>query len=126
MKQVLGWFFLLVFLMGHTEMVQVLRLPFLCLHYLEHKTEKEPLTLATYLHVHYAHTSDADDDAAEDARLPFKNLPPSWLAQQDFVADVPRVLLMEDALMASPEFSFPSTSNVYSQYLASIWQPPQA
>lgn len=124
-RSIVGWF-LVVFIMGHTQMVQVLRLPFLCVHYWEHRSEGDPLTLAAYLHNHYAHDNDADNDAADDARLPFKTLPPSWQAQQDFVADIPGLVLPKDTTDGGAEFSLACASNVYSPYLAAIWQPPQA
>jgi hypothetical protein len=62
---------LLVFSLAGTEFGQILRLPVLVEHYLEHRKEHQSLGIGEFLLIHYSrqHTQGANE---QDRQLPFK------------------------------------------------------
>lgn len=61
-------------LAGSTEIHQLLKLPVLIQHYLQHRKKDTSLSFIEFIKIHYAgkaHPNDNDD--SEDGRLPFKS-----------------------------------------------------
>lgn len=124
-KRIIAISFLFIFLTANTAFGQMLRLPTLVHHYLEH-VEWDNMTLFEFLSEHYAVNINHPDDKHHDhQKLPFKT------------ADCHTSQVV--TLVPQPTFSicqiFPETIELkksirnqqhYSNaYLNSIWQPPR-
>lgn len=116
---------LVSYLSSSTQLIEVLKLPFLIEHYFEHKAENKNLTFLQYLKLHYAETKHYAQDHKEK-QLPFKTIP-----QAAFNV----VAINKTDFVESINYNFPSTnfikhtahycSKYISFYTANIWQPPK-
>jgi hypothetical protein len=61
------------FLIGSTELHQLLKIPFLVIHYNHHKQENKYFTFVDFLSLHYSKNHPDDNDDKEDSKLPFKS-----------------------------------------------------
>lgn len=105
---------------------ELLKLPVLIQHYLQHCKETRSLSVEEFLRVHYLQDNGPDSDFRKDTQLPFKSMDAMI---HSHVVVIPFVL---------PEFSFkpvavtvnklytPLRLPILTQMLASIWQPPKA
>lgn len=64
----------LFFILQHTALNQLLKLPTLVEHYLEHQQRNHQLGVTDFLCMHYWGTDEDDDDEERDRQLPFKNV----------------------------------------------------
>ncbi len=107
-------------------MSQLLKIPLLVQHYLEHKEETHSITIWQFLYMHYAleNPKSVDND---DMKLPFKtstnishNIALGLPNNVDFElkAKVPQ-LVLQNKYYTQKDF-------VSSSFLSSIWQPPKA
>lgn len=69
-----GWFLLGTYLLVSTPAVEVLKLPVLLEHYLEHRAEAPEMGFGEYLKLHYFSGIEYDADYARDMQLPFKSI----------------------------------------------------
>lgn len=126
MRKAFAILFLTAYLFGTTEASQLLRLPLLVTHYLEHKQGDADLTIKAFLKMHYVDPQLFDDDYKQDMQLPFKTmqdalysvaptiLPVSHSYSFMFTAPAPeKPDVLNDAV---PEYLLPHT----------IFQPPKA
>lgn len=73
MKKRAAYIFLAIYLLGATELSQLLKMPVLLQHYMEHKMGNGNLSLAHFIYMHYV-TDDGDaTDEKRDQKLPFKS-----------------------------------------------------
>ena len=72
MKRLIAICMLTVFLGSATELHELLKLPHLLVHFIEH-TQTSGLSLSEYLHIHYAHDHENHKDEHHDKGcLPFQ------------------------------------------------------
>lgn len=119
--------FLFVFLFANTEFRQLLKLPVLVHHYLEHVELDENESLVNFLKIHYEREINHPDDIHGDhQRLPFKTA--------DFhSAHIPVILPHTHfELPAAGERTEVQDNKIYSieehysfAHLKNIWQPPR-
>ncbi|MCS7037176.1 MAG: hypothetical protein NZM41_10970 [Saprospiraceae bacterium] len=69
-----GWFLLGAYLWVGTPAAEVLKLPVLIEHYLEHRAEVPDMGFWEYLTLHYFSGIEYDADYARDLQLPFKSI----------------------------------------------------
>jgi hypothetical protein len=110
----------------NTELHELLKLPFLVHHYLEHKAENPDFTVLNFLKDHYANDkAQSSKTNKEHKNLPFKT--------PDFATSLP-VLAFDNfnkfLLKPTPIFSVKvkmvDNEIFYSSaVLNKIWQPPQ-
>ena len=114
-----------IFLTAHTALGQLLRLPTLVHHYLEH-VEWDNSTLLEFLCEHYAMKINHPDDKHHDhEKLPFKNLDfhtsqvMSIVPQATFSISqiIPDTVEIKKSIRKQQHYS--------NAYLNSIWQPPR-
>ena len=111
--------------MSATEIYQLLKLPLLVEHYLEHKKEKNDMSIWEFLHIHYAQRIVYDKDYEKDMKLPFK----SHNDCSDLLGSVsaaPPVPVYK--IYFSPTFQQVPIfvgSYFYTEFPDSIWQPPR-
>ncbi|MCS6929144.1 MAG: hypothetical protein NZM43_06565 [Saprospiraceae bacterium] len=73
-RHVFGWFLLGAYLWAGTPAAEVLKLPVLIEHYLEHRAEAPDMSFWEYLTLHYFSGIEYDADYARDLQLPFKSI----------------------------------------------------
>jgi hypothetical protein len=104
-----------------TEFVQVLKLPWLISHFIEHF--KEGQDVYAFMHEHYVHHHGSNSDQDEDNQLPFKttsiqqtNL--TYLLPPIGAITKPAVILHKNKLIL-PDIVLPS------DFLKDIFHPPR-
>ncbi|MCB0734451.1 MAG: hypothetical protein H6608_10010 [Flavobacteriales bacterium] len=115
---------LFFFTSSATELHQVIKLPVLIHHYLEHKHEHPHQDLANFLSDHYLNGSQHSDTHHEHNQLPFKS---------DHCSPVHIPVLLDGGsteltapLVASGEWLHSMSESMFSaQVLNTIWQPPK-
>ncbi|MCW5908019.1 MAG: hypothetical protein KIS94_09185 [Chitinophagales bacterium] len=112
-----------LFLVSNTEFHELLKLPLLVVHYIEHKTETPDITIAHFLDIHY-NTETKDDDYKRDSQLPFKSVehtsPNLFAFITHYVVKLPVLHFNTDT-----ELSTYRTPFISFQLLSNIWQPPK-
>lgn len=127
MKQTIAISLLLIHLFTATELYQLVKLPLLIEHFIEHKEAKSDLTFWKFLKLHYADDIVADEDHDQDMNLPFKSDDGCINISLTAVIGSP-----QSDLILKPYFSETKTFFAYkesflpSSFLSNIWQPPKA
>lgn len=115
---------LATYLFTTTELGQLLKIPILISHYLEHKASSN-LSLSQFLNMHYAQGDIKDADYANDMKLPFKthenctNFINTLVMQPFLLGSHPLCIHVEKA-----KYVFIANMCTFS-YNSSIWQPPK-
>lgn len=126
MKNILVYSLLSLFVLAHTELIQVVKLPLLVEHFLEHKSENKSVNIFSFLYIHYIKEVQTDNDYSEDIKLPFKsnqvsqNSSSSSLVPLQFILS--SVYVFITCLKNTAIFSF---NFISSSYHIAIWQPPR-
>jgi hypothetical protein len=68
-----AYIFLAIYLLGATELSQLLKIPLLIEHYTEHKLDNGNLSLLSFMYMHYVVDDGATTDEQKDQNLPFKS-----------------------------------------------------
>ena len=127
LRKIISISLLSMYLLCATELHQLLKLPLLMEHFVEHKKENRDLTLWGYLCIHYAHGAVEDADHAKDMKLPFKSN--EGCTDSNITAFVPNNFAseVEKPVINEPK-CFPSHDETFltSSFLSNIWQPPKS
>lgn len=114
--------------MATTELYQLLKLPFLVEHFIEHKEQNKDITLMQFLYLHYAYGDVKDADYEEDMKLPFKSHNHTITTN---IVDAVANTVLKITLYPKPYF-VPSKIIIISEeaffassYHSNIWQPPK-
>lgn len=126
MKKTVAILFMFLFLTAHTVLGQVLRLPILIHHYIEH-VELENKSLIDFLSEHYADKINHPDDKHHDhEKLPFKTIDNHHSAPIiDYKPSysIPSLKCFPQTRKVDGPIQGPQNSS--NAYLNSIWQPPK-
>jgi hypothetical protein len=68
-----AYIFLAIYLLGATELSQLLKIPLLIEHYTEHKLDNGNLSLLSFMYMHYVGDDGDTTDEQKDQNLPFKS-----------------------------------------------------
>lgn len=115
-----------VYLLSTTELHQLVKLPVLIEHFIEHRQENKNITLWGFLYMHYAQSDDKDGDYDKDMKLPFKahdcaaGLPIAGFTPQVFVTTI-----LKPTRGIRTHFPVYQEAWKPSAYLSTIWQPPK-
>lgn len=126
MKKFIAIGFLAVFLLTATEAHQLLKLPYVFKHFVQHHKQNSHLSFVAFLDIHYLHGSPKDKDYEEDMKLPFKSNDRCPVSQS-VVFVLPASLIIS----TKPQESTPNSGSFYKdhfiqgRYFSGIWQPPQ-
>lgn len=110
-----------LYLIASTEFHQVLRLPLLVQHYVEHREKVSDITFWEFLVMHYKTDVPHDD---QDISLPFKDCHHSLTAQASAMP-APIALASRAPVSTKPASVF-NQSQFHSTFLEEIFQPPKA
>lgn len=127
MVRKLGIFFLICYVFSATELSQLLKLPILIEHYIEHKQIQESLSVWQFLYIHYADSDLIDADSEHDLELPFKPCAHQMHADKPFQVNTAQSFILQDfgIICASPKLGYYQFKSSFT-YLESIWQPPKS
>lgn len=127
MKKTVSIILLFVFLSANTEAHQLLKLPFLVEHYLEHKHHNNNISFFDFLNMHYVMADDGDGDTPEDMQLPFKSDNACGnICSIGFVSQSNYQLAIKAVYTENELFNNHSVEFISSAFLSSIWQPPKS
>lgn len=126
LKKITAILFLLIFLLANTEMGQLLKLPVLVHHYLEHHDDDAGNSFVDFLHKHYAEQKTHPSANNEHEKLPFKShdlgFSQTILSYQppvEFEFKIDKPIPIKENIIYSTAFHSSSA-------LANIWQPPKS
>jgi hypothetical protein len=114
--------------MATTELYQLLKLPFLVEHFMEHQEQNKDITLLDFLYLHYANGDVKDADYEEDMKLPFKSHSNSVTTS---IVDVVANTVLKITIHPKPNFVelnviiISEEAFFASSYHSNIWQPPK-
>ncbi len=128
MKNKLSILFLIVYLFTATSFLELLKIPILIEHYVEHKNTDKNLSFIGFMVIHYFSKTVIDQDYEKDKKLPFKsdntcnncNVSHVYISQynkvdiQDFFNET----TLNTYYFIKDDFSISRCHN-------NIWQPPK-
>src|SRR5690606_6010804 len=118
MRKDISIFFAIVYMLATTPLVEVLKLPILVDHYLEHEEG-----FVEFM-VHHYGGHEMDDDWDKDMQLPF--MTNSALMIFAFNIPVSKFMLLPEYEFKAPDKKLIwDDSHFSSNYLADVFQPPQ-
>lgn len=122
MKRLITILLLAIFSVSFTEAGQLLKLPLLFEHYLDHRASNE-LSLSEFLYDHYVKSHPDDGDEEKDSRLPFKTATSisalQACAPESFWNWAPSVQYFEGS------FSLYQTRTLIMGSLSGVFHPPR-
>lgn len=119
--------FLSTYLFSATEFKQLLKLPLLVEHFIEHKEENKLITFWEFLTLHYKTTNVKDADYEKDMKLPFKSQ--TGLFSSIIIFHLfPNFDNLLNNIFPTSKKSYVITSEHFidSSAVCSIWQPPKS
>jgi hypothetical protein len=124
MKRILSIALISFYVISFTEVHQLIRLPLLVVHFIEHKALSKDITFIAFLKLHYS-TEAAHDD--RDMELPFKDCSHCVAAQSVVVLPCLKIELKQGIVaFAQQVHAVCYKKFVPSSHLSEIWQPPKA
>lgn len=103
-----------------------MRLPLLIGHFLHHNDHHKPIDLTDFLTEHYSETEHHDSDNEEHEHLPFHHHSDDCTTHHIQLAFLNvKNFCIQPILTGSKSKNSTYNANFASQFLASIWQPPQ-
>lgn len=115
-----------MYLFATTELSQLVKLPVLLEHFVEHKAQDSSIALWGFLCMHYAHGNVKDADHDKDMKLPFKSY--DGCSSSNNIAYIPK----DFGLITKPAYNESTVFNTYTEkiltsaFLSCIWQPPKS
>lgn len=113
---------LLILFASTNEVGQILKLPMLVSHYIDHHNE-EGQSLYAFFHEHYVHHHGSDNkDQDEDNRLPFKTT--IQQASVSYLMPATQIIISLTTLISKRKSTLPSFF-IPKNYLKDIFHPPR-
>ena len=106
-------------------MGELLKLPFLIQHFLEHHADDAGKSFLTFLHEHYSIEKNDDAQHKEHEKLPFKSHHPLAAQSQVFCLSSLNFECKPDSPIIIKEQNIHQEHFHYSSALSRIWQPPR-
>ncbi|WP_304067539.1 hypothetical protein [Pedobacter glucosidilyticus] len=126
MKKIIAILLLSIHLIATTELYQLLKLPILVEHLIEHKMQDNNITIFEFFSMHYALEDVRDADYERDMQLPFKTH--NHINQVDCNVSLPQYSLSVitlPAIIQQHKTPVYRSLFIHSVYLSTIWQPPK-
>jgi hypothetical protein len=113
---------LLILFASTNEVGQILKLPMLVSHYIDHHNE-EGQSLNAFFHEHYVHHHGSDNkDQDEDNRLPFKTT--IQQASVSYLMPATQIIISPTTFISKIKFTLTSFF-IPKNYLKDIFHPPR-
>ncbi|WP_394991759.1 hypothetical protein [Emticicia sp.] len=126
MNKFIAKYLIVIYLLSATELNQLLKLPILFSHFVEHQQQDPSMSFTDFLYHHYAIDHGDDGDAATDNKLPFKSHDHccSFIFPISIFFTI-QLSQIKTIVIEKKNILFSSSANIISAYLSSIWQPPR-
>lgn len=124
MRRVVAILCFFVYVLGTTEMDQVLRLPLLVKHYLQHKAESPGITMYAFFKMHYIDPQPFDDDYQQDMQLPFKRIDVRCIPQPSILPEIVASVIPRTVFYV-PHYILYNEQHMPDWQLNGIFRPPQ-
>jgi hypothetical protein len=130
LKKLIAISFLSIFLCANTEIGQLLKLPTLIHHYLEHHDDKNDddhdISFIDFLKKHYNENDNHSDNAKHDHQnLPFKTTDCNSLNIVIALVQQTVFSLRTTTIISSKNVIYYTEQHYTSKSFGSIWQPPK-
>ena len=112
----------MLYALSTTELHQLLKVPVLISHFMEHKSGNENLGIMQFLAMHYATEKDHD---ARDKELPFKSVCDSACASVVYLPEMMYSLVQCPETFAEIQYGEFLPENPGLLFQSTIWQPPR-
>jgi hypothetical protein len=126
MRRIFIFIFVIQFATGHNLLVELLRLPSLMEHFIEHKAENSAMTVSEFLWLHYADETHHEADSKHE-KLPMHCHADHAITSIFIFKNIDFLTLSQT--ITTPFFEEKSifffSNQLISNYLANILQPPQ-
>lgn len=127
LKKTIAIFFLAVYLLSLTELNQLVKIPVLIEHFIEHKEKDTGLSLWQFLDMHYAHGEVQDADYDRDMQLPFKSHDGCISSLMPVFVPVSFSVQLDKPVSSEMNsYSVYTEQFVSAAFLSAIWQPPKS
>lgn len=127
MKRAISILFLSIYLCTVTEAHELLKLPVIFQHFIEHQTEDNSITVFQFLKIHYGQDDVQDEDYARDMQLPFKTAGEFFASSvSPFVPLNSIFVLSYPSVLSEKKVKGQHSLSLYSNYQVNIWQPPKS
>jgi hypothetical protein len=126
LKKTIAILFLAIYLLCSTQLKELLKLPILVEHFIEHKQLDTKISFIEFLCMHYAHGNVKDADYEKDMKLPFKSAENSSQSSTSFYLPSPNFKPEIIVHFTEGKQQFSLYNFTYSSaFLSAIWQPPR-
>ena len=125
MKKIISISILTAYLCVSTEFIQLLKIPLLVEHFIEHKTENKDITFKDFFIIHYLEKQHVDGDYEKDMRLPFKTINTSVTSIVHSIPSLLSSLSRNHDNREGIEFNPYEDLFIDNVFISSIWQPPR-
>lgn len=117
---------LFLYISSTTEFHELLKVPVLIGHFMEHRSENKDLSFWDFIFMHYAQGQVKDADYDKDMRLPFKSLP-ELTCSIPMMAVIPGLQHSEVKLFLLKERmrNYRKDLFITADFSSYIWQPPK-
>lgn len=125
MKKMLSLLLITLYLVSTTELYQLLKIPTLVEHYLEHKAINPDMPMVAFLKTHYDHPTK-DGDYGKDQKLPFiihaKPLNLIFTLNKGFQLE-----LQNNSFKNNISHKMPSKDedHCFKGFVDMVWEPPK-
>ncbi|MGB3130807.1 MAG: hypothetical protein WBB26_03940 [Saprospiraceae bacterium] len=127
MKKGFAIFFLVLYVVSTTQVIEILKLPMLLSHFQDHRIQDKEISFLDFLEMHYLNGNPIDEDYAQDMKLPFKSTGESTINFISFYTPCTYFEPFDVAPIKEGTQKFFDHHNMNaSSFLSSIWQPPKA
>lgn len=126
MRQFFAISFLIAYLLGNTEIGQVIRFPFLFSHYHQHKKTDSHISFIRFIQMHYITDDGTASDDNDDMQLPCHNILQSHISSlfapiSDFVTGITLISVLQNTNHGGMLHIYKNTC-----YLNGFGQPPES
>ena len=113
-----------LYALGSTELDQLIRIPLLIKHFIQHKKQNSSITIAAFIKIHYIDEQPYDADYAQDMELPFKKADCHCIILPSILPDPIRVFFNK-ILPLRPKYPSFISDNVPITEHYGIFKPPR-
>jgi hypothetical protein len=125
LKKIISISFIIIFLFANTEIGEILKLPNLIHHYIEHEESNNDISFVDFLNIHYNKNTNHSDNKHDHQNLPFKTVC-SHSVNTIIAFENQTFFSFRKIILIPSKIKIPFCQQFYSSFaFANIWQPPK-
>lgn len=125
LKKIFAISLLSIYLFSSTELPQLLKMPLLVEHFIEHREQNQQITLWQFLYLHYVIDHGRDADYRKDMQLPFKTHDNCVTSVLNVYLPTQKIIVINPVRFIQNQHFRKQETLLQSTFLANIWQPPR-